>query len=972
MSPRGAVAVLGERQGSGVLLSTDTVLTCAHVVGDGPVAVALPGRPHPLPGRVVWSDRRLDAALLKLLDHVVDERYVPDLRELDTEHPVRGCEILGFPRIQRYDDGRRLDLDQFSGTVLPLAGLVRNRLVFEFDRPPATEPTGGPSPLAGLSGAPVLAGASLVGIVREIPPGRGHRRAHCVPLPSVTADNRFLEVFMSTAGVFLTAHLPPLTGPHVEDRAYAEEYAEALGAAYRRTRIFGLDELGKRASEWDLDTAYLSLEAASREPAATAPAPQRVEDLLASRPRVLLRGDAGAGKTTLLWWLAAHAAAGTLGPELAELNGRVPFVVPLRTLRARGDALPTPEELPRAARLMVDTAPDGWAGRVLKDGRALLLVDGLDEVPREEREATHAWLSGLLARFPGTRCVATVRPLAVEPAWLASAGFDELTLLPMRDTDIQAFVSAWHRAARLDADPHEDLDDLERGLAQQFARNPALSDLARTPLLCAVICALHRLRQGFLPDTRWALYESALQMLLGTRDSRRSVDAPEGITMNVEEHQQLLQRIAAWLVRGGQTEFTRDQALHQLARALPGMPRVRDQGGPEAVLNHLLNRSGLLQERSADTFQFAHRTFQDFLAAKEFVDDDNLKEMLQHAHDQQWHDVLLLAAGHCSRRRLPMLVNGLLQAGDAAKGDRRTSLYVLAALCAQHAAWLDEHTDERTRAAVRGVLPPANATRLRELARLGPYVLPLLPEPGERPALADDATFQLLNEIGGREAIPYARRFVADGRRPSPWLASRWSAYPAEEYAREVLGRVDLTAVLVVVSTREQLAQLPRLRRAGHVVIMGDFTGDELGAALAGHEATHLDISNNHVLTDLGFLSGSGRLESLSLALCPAAAAGTLPRGLPGLRTVSLSRVRVGTADLEALAGLPRLRALELNGTITGESESESGSGSGRRLDLRPLRDVPGLSIGLSSSVKRQVIGHELFGDRLTVTTWEG
>lgn len=94
-----------------------------------------------------------------------------------------------------------------------------------------------------------------------------------------------------------------------------------------------------------------------------------------------------------MWWLAAHAAAGTLGPELGELNGLVPFVLPLRTLRARGAALPTPAELPAVARLPVDAPPDGWAGRILKAGRALLLVDGLDEVPQGDREAAHAWLS---------------------------------------------------------------------------------------------------------------------------------------------------------------------------------------------------------------------------------------------------------------------------------------------------------------------------------------------------------------------------------------------------------------------------------------------------------------------------------------------------------------------------------------------------------------------------------------------------
>ncbi|MEI5033851.1 NACHT domain-containing protein [Streptomyces sp. S1A(2023)] len=285
--------------------------------------------------------------------------------------------------------------------------------------------------------------------------------------------------------------------------------------------------------------------------------------------------------------MAAHASARTLGDALTPLNGLIPFVVPLRTLRARGVTFPAPAELPSAADLVVDTAPEGWAGRVLESGRALLLVDGLDEVPPEDREQTHTWLARLLARYPDTRCVATVRPLAVDPDWLRSEGFAELRLLPMRSEDIQAFVASWHRAALLsEPDDAERLDELERDLSHQFDQNPTLRDLARTPLLCAVICALHRRRDGFLPETRWKLYRSALEMLLGHRDHRRRIGSPEGIDLDVEESTQLLQRIAVWLVREGQSEFTRDQALRQLDRALAGMERVGAQGPPEKILTH--------------------------------------------------------------------------------------------------------------------------------------------------------------------------------------------------------------------------------------------------------------------------------------------------------------------------------------------------------------------------------------------------
>ncbi|MFE5964293.1 NACHT domain-containing protein [Streptomyces sp. NPDC056463] len=940
------------QQGSGVLLTADTVLTCAHVLRTAYTAwVSVPGRAERVLCQVIWSDQRLDAALLHAPEGLVlppGDPYRARISLLAGDRPLPGCEILGYPRVQRYEQGRKLESDQYRGTLLPLAGLVRRTMVLELDVPPATEPADGSSPLAGLSGGPVVAGDGLLGIVREAPRGRGHRRVECVPLSAVAARADFLLAFTQATGRGVPS-ITTLTRHSSVDSPYEQEYGEAVGAAYRRTKVFGLDELDRRSSTWDLDTAYLTLEAAAKGPG-PAPVPQRVDDLLATRPRVLLRGDAGAGKTTLLWWLAAHAAAGTLGAGLAELNGLVPFVVPLRTLRSHGSAFPTPSELPRVAGLMVDPAPDGWAGRVLAAGRALLLVDGLDEVPQEDREAAHAWLSGLLARYPRTRCVATVRPLAVGPGWLDAEGFEELTLLPMRDRDIQEFVTAWHDAARLDGDAAY-LTALERDLVAQFRHSPVLADLARTPLLCAVVCALHRLRDGFLPETRWALYDSALRMLLGTRDARRRVDAPDGIRMSVEEHQELLQRLAARLVRAGQTEFTRDQALHQLDRALPGMPRVRDQGTAEEVLTHLLNRSGLLQERTAGVYQFTHRTFQDFLAAKEFVEDDLVAELLRHAHDQQWHDVLLLAAGHCTRRDLPVLVEGLLAAGAAAdKPNIRTGLFVLAALCSRHATWLTGAVYGGVEAAIASVVPPVTPVQADHLKRLGGYVLPFLPAPEKLPSESVNLVLEVVASIGGPAALPYAESMARAGH--ARRLVQDWRRYPAEAFARGVLSRVPHAQLSV--HDRDQLRHLRHMPHMRFFVI-GDHGASELAENLGPCRITDLALAGNSLLTDLAVLRelDTRALGRLGLQSCGNLTDLSALASLPALTHLDLTLMPADRPVLETVARIPGLRELSLE-----HPRLQDG-----RLDLTPLHGVPGLRVRVMDV--RAIVGGAAFGDRL-------
>jgi len=924
MSPADRTVVVSSaaRQGSGVLLTDQLVLTCAHVVAAGSVLIAHPARPDKVRATVTWADNQLDVALLEAREPV---QQVPPIRlgVVDTRQVIPGCEIIGFPRRQRYGPDQRLEADQYTATVLPMAGRVRDLLVCDLDSPPPARPDGKPAALFGLSGGPVFAGGVLLGVARQVPQQSADRRIECVPLSPALASDLCARA-LGRAGIEL--RLERVHGSFPEDLRYEAEYAQALGVAYRRTKIFGLDELSRHDSEWDLDTAYLSLEAQAQDRAARgreapdqAPSlPQRIDTLLTDRPRVLLRGEAGAGKTTLLWWLAAHASARTLDDELAPLNGLVPFVVPLRTLRARGGGFPGPAELSGAAGLVVDAAPEGWAGRVLESGRALLLVDGLDEVPPEDREQAHDWLSQLLRRFPETRCMATVRPLAVEPDWLRSEGFAELGLLPMRNEDIQAFVGSWHRAARLsEQDDAGRLDELERDLALQFDQNPTLRDLARTPLLCAVICALHRRRDGFLPETRWSLYRSALEMLLGQRDRRRRIGDPEGIGLSVEEHTQLLQRIAVWLVREGQSEFTREQALRQLGRALAGMERVSAQGSPAKILTHLLNRSGLLQERTDSTYQFIHRTFQDYLAAKEFVEDDHLNELLRHADEETWHDVILLAAGHCGRRELAALVGGLLDAGLRHEGDtaNRTTVHVLAALCAQHATWLDRPVREAVQESTAALFPPTRDSQVWPLSRLGQAALAFLPDPD---TMFDSEKYaplmvSLILNIGGAAAVPHARAWAV----AHPWLGrsfvNRWEGFPPEEYATEVLAHCDLAGSVLTVSDRNQLRSLRRLPSVFALSLRLDLSEAEAGALLENTRVEALLVGETDRLPGLSFLSAAAdSLSVLDTGRCAGMRDFTPLAGLHQLKALFVDTQGTLPADLAPLADLPALSSLRL------------------------------------------------------------
>ncbi|GAA3773994.1 NACHT domain-containing protein [Streptomyces phyllanthi] len=975
------VVVQAGAQGSGVLLSPRLVLTCAHVLRDQEwIRTVHPESERPIPSRAIWRDERLDVALLLTGEDLVapEQWALARLRwgTLTTTDPLPGCQVVGFPAVQRYGAAGHLEYDQLTGTVLPMAGRLRSSLVCEFDRAVVAPPTGGSSPLAGLSGSPLFAGAVLLGVVTEVPDGRDHRRVEAAPVDRILDAPGFPRRVTGTEHSHVPPVLEPLTGFHQRDELFEQHYARALQTRYRKTEIFGIDELGTTETSWDLDTAYLSLEAVSASrrseqrtegaqpyegerparrssgplthagPQAYAapqaspamppepdpesvPVPRRVNDLLADRPRTVLRGEAGAGKTTLVWWLASHAACGALGHELAELNDLVPFVVPMRSLHTLGSAFPTPEQLPAAAELQIGSVPDGWPQRVLESGRALLLVDGMDEIPPPRREEARRRLGDLLAMYPHNRCLVTVRPLAVPSGWLATEHFEELRLLPMRDSDVLAFSKAWHAAARLECagfrDEHraaaEDaqLRSLEQDLAKELARNPTLRNLARTPLLAAVICALHRRRRGFLPESRWSLYNAALTMLLGGRDTLRRVNDPEGITLGVEEHHQVLQRIAVWLARGGYVEFNHAQAEHQIDLAMRGMPQVRQQGSPKDILTHLLNRSGLLQERNETVVQFIHRTFQDYLAAKELQESDGLGELLQHAGDEQWQDIILLAVGHGNRGEVRRLVEGLTEKGDRAAEQGQKAggdIHVLAARCAQSAVVLDEEVRERTAERIRTLIPRIRSVGYEKLRSLGEYVLPLIPAPEELNASQAKAIAELLSDIGGPASLPLLRAFTRhESRGVRDVLCGVWPSYPADDYAREVLAHMDLTHEELRITEADMMRALCHCGPVGQLTFRAAIPDAELSAHLPRDRFHGIRMVDNPLLDGVFFLRHQSAVRSLVLRNCPDLKDLSALDGLP-LTHLELDLRHLPKSALAPLRRLNRLSSLSLSGTL--------------------------------------------------------
>uniref|UniRef100_A0AAU2V4M8 NACHT domain-containing protein n=1 Tax=Streptomyces sp. NBC_00003 TaxID=2903608 RepID=A0AAU2V4M8_9ACTN len=732
------------------------------------------------------------------------------------------------------------------------------------------------------------------------------------------------------------------------DVEFERRYLAHVARKHGKVTIYGID-LTNSPGTWPLDTAYLSLEAtaiapraqladqlrtsaaryeqhpgllASRihrfpeqGPEASAPClPMPADQALTDRERVLLRGEAGSGKTTLVQWLAVSAARPDdtdPGGRMTYLRDRIPFVLPLRTLTRHGERLPAPRDfLAAVGSPLAGEQPPGWESRVLTAGRGLVLVDGIDEIPDAERARTRGWLGDLLGAFPGNRWLVTSRPSAVREDWLGDEDFAELTMSTMSPSGVAAFIGRWHKAARTGTDD-EVLAAYEAQLLDSVRTKSDLGRLATNPLMCGLICALHRDRRGFLPYGRKDLYDAALTMLLTRRDRERSMGGlPE---LREEPQLQLLQRIAYWLIRNGRTEMDRSRAEQIIGELLPAVPEIARIGDAAAVYTHFLHRSGLLREPGPGTVEFVHRTFQDFLGARAAVDEGAWGELVGHAADDQWEDVVRMAVAHARPRERRELFGELLAFGDGHESSAvRMRVHMLAATCLEHAAELDPVVRGEVERRTAGLIPPLSSRAARTLAKAGPLILDLLPGPDGLDADTAEHVVMAASHTGSERAVPFMARFA---RHPAMGVRSQlawsWDRFDTQEYADKVIARLDPAGLYFCAMSEEQLAALRTMGTRPLLDARNHLSAEALHAYTARARLRGLKLRDNEAIRNLSFLEDQDALTDLAVDGCPQLTDLTHLAGLP-LRTLTLGAAH--GLDPGPLSALDQLGRLTLEG----------------------------------------------------------
>lgn len=399
--------------------------------------------------------------------------------------------------------------------------------------------------------------------------------------------------------------------------------------------------------------------------------------------RMVLLGDPGGGKSTFVNHLAVCLASHAAQPGanwLKHLPGwpqaeadALPIVVVLRDF-VRG----LPDKPGKAephhlwdfitSRLKAQNVAFAAAlihDDVLEKGTAIVLLDGLDEVPTPALRAfVRDAVTAFIRRYPANRFLVTCRVLSYQPP--AKHGDPDLRLpnlpafelAPFDREKIDRFIAAWYdELAGLGVVRGEGKAGLTQQL-QSAVRRPDLWRLAPNPLLLTVMALVHT-HKGRLPDARAMLYEETIDILLWRWEQVKAAGDAE------------TPRLRQLLLEANRTEVDLKRVLWQLAyeahaqssdgddqdkladinelkleKALAAL-KGGDRNWAGQIIEAMKLRAGLLLERAPEVFTFPHRTFQEYLAGAHLAAQGGFAREARQLAEQgaHWREAILMAVG---------------------------------------------------------------------------------------------------------------------------------------------------------------------------------------------------------------------------------------------------------------------------------------------------------------------------------------
>ncbi|MBD2087097.1 NACHT domain-containing NTPase [Trichocoleus sp. ST-U3] len=361
-------------------------------------------------------------------------------------------------------------------------------------------------------------------------------------------------------------------------------------------------------------------------------------DAVKKYTKLMILGKPGAGKTTFLKYLAIQCNQGKFQAE------RVPIFV---TLKEFAEAANKPGLLEYISQQsvgcgVVETQLNKPLQNVIKRSRALILLDGLDEVREEDNQRILKEMHDFSDQYRDNHFVMTCRIAAREYTF---EKFTEVEVADFDDEQIATFANNWFKNKAVKPET----------FIKRLEDNNRIKQLAASPLLLTLLCLAFE-ESGDFPANRSELYKEGLDALLKKWDAKRGIQRDQVYKkLSIQRKEDLLSKIALTTFEQGDYFFKQKAAEQYITDYIRNLPDANAdpealQLDSEVVLRSIEYQHGLLVERAKAIYSFSHLTFHEYFTAREIVvvkqsSEEALQRLVNHITEKHWREVFFLAVG---------------------------------------------------------------------------------------------------------------------------------------------------------------------------------------------------------------------------------------------------------------------------------------------------------------------------------------
>jgi hypothetical protein len=300
---------------------------------------------------------------------------------------------------------------------------------------------------------------------------------------------------------------------------------------------------------------------------------------------ILIEGIAGQGKSIFMRHLFVN--------EIRK-GRRMPILIELRTLDSKRTLL---DHIHATLRnIGFDFIEDIW--RYLAEaGFAVLLLDGLDEVPEEIRSSLLSEINSLPITYENIRVILTSRP---EPIYYGLTSFKVVRMCRINGTDRAAII-------RKICNSHE-----AESLIESIASYSDLSEIVDTPLFTTLLCVVF-ISEQTIPSTIHEFYETTFYTLLHRHDDRKGLIRKRKSGLGNYSFAKVFEMFCFLASAHDKTSLSQNESLEFIDKAIrqAGLKDVNSDDFFKDVVSVTC-----LLVKDGTRYEFLHKSIQEYFSAK--------------------------------------------------------------------------------------------------------------------------------------------------------------------------------------------------------------------------------------------------------------------------------------------------------------------------------------------------------------------